>query len=325
MAESIRTAEPPADHDDPWMSPVQALADLPGTGVHLDQAKSLPLKAAIDQLKGDLRATPRLVDAVTELVGSPDTYLHLRRFGASELRAAQVSQGSAGCLYFVFFTAPPGGPADVADAPAELKDRKDGSMPPCTGAGGIALAAEVSGTPAFIVSEGRDQHERISVTPWHGGWQKSCEMSLDFTAGLDVAERFCARGVDCAKASEQAKVLASRYNKDQDAFADDQALDEKLRDLKKHADDKPVGSRDFPTFGHQASYRAASFSETTVSVPIMLEGEALIAKIGHGSIGWRVYPDYLVGFYRWTGDEFEPVASAIINTRRIKPVAITIK
>jgi hypothetical protein len=324
IAGRIRTAEPPADRDDPWRSPVQVLARLPDATIRLDQGKSLTLEVATGQLKGELHASPRLIEEVTTLVGAGG-YLRLRRFGSSELRAAEVSQGSAGCQNFVFFTSRGGGPADAVEPPSELSNRKDGSAPVCSGFGGLAFVAEAGGSPAFIVEEGRDLHERISVTPWHGGWQKSCEVLLDFTAELDVTERFCARGIDCAKASDQAKALVLRYDKDANAFADTSTLDDALKALQKRAEERQVGSREFPSFDQKPQYQAASFSETTVSVPVMLEGQALIAKIGHGSIGWRTYPDYLVGLYRPTGDDFEAVASVILTKKRAKPVAITVK
>jgi hypothetical protein len=318
LAERIRTAEPSADQDDPWRSPVQVLAAQRDPWISIDRGNSLTTKAATDQLKGELRASPRLLEAVASLVGLGE-YMRLRRFGTSELWAAEVNQGSANCQSFVFFTARAGGQADVVDPPAELANRKDGSMSPCSGFGSIAFAGVAGGKPTFIVEEGRDQHERISLTPWQGGWQKSCEASLDFTSEIDVSERFCARGLDCAAASEQAKALVLRYDKDANAFAAGTPVSPKPESS------RPIGSRDFPSFGQKPQYIAAQFSETTVSVPITLGSETLIAKIGHGSIGWRTYPDYVVGLYRPVGDDFEAVAGVILTVKRAKPVAIKIE
>jgi hypothetical protein len=324
IAERIRTGEPPADRDSPWRSPMQELAALPDAGIHLDEGKSLTVTEATARLKGELRASPRLLEAVKELVGLGE-YLRLRRFGSSELWAAEVTQGSAGCQSFEFFIARVGAAAEPVDPPAELSNRKDGSVPVCSGFGGLAFAAEISGSPTFVVEEGRDLHERISFTPWRGGWQESCELNLDFTAEIDIAERFCARDVDCAKASEQAKALVLRYDKDANVFDDGSRLDEALQALKKRAEKRPPGSRVFPSFDQKPQYAAASFSETTVSVPVMLEGQPVIAKIGHGSIGWRTYPDYVVGFYRPSGDDFEAIAGVILTKKRAKPVTITIQ
>ena len=62
---------------------------------------------------------------------------------------------------------------------------------------------------------------------------------------------------------------------------------------------------------------------------VVLGGATFIARLGHGAIGWRRYPDYVLALYRPVhrsdGDALEPVAGIHIAKTRSKPVEVTVK
>ena len=64
-----------------------------------------------------------------------------------------------------------------------LANRKDGDMMPCSGAGSIARIGTAGGLPAFVVENGADQDETITVTPWRDhAWQQACTVSVHYDA-----------------------------------------------------------------------------------------------------------------------------------------------
>jgi hypothetical protein len=54
------------------------------------------------------------------------------------------------------------------------------------------------------------------------------------------------------------------------------------------------------------------FGEEAVAFSVVLVGATFIGRLGHGAIGWRRYPDYVLAHYRplhkSDGDALEPVA-----------------
>ncbi len=314
LASRMRSAPPLSAPDDSWRAPVAVLAGLPDPVVHLDEGKHLSQQQAIDLLTRDLHATPRLIAAVKTLSDSSGQ-VKLHRFGHSTLHVAVAEEGTAYCQSFVFFT-DSNGQADLADAPPVVRDRPDGDLI-CSGFGVYAFAGEIERQPVLFVETGSDLHDDISVTPWRDGhWQQACTVGVDFSAQFAVKLKSC-KDLDCARTGEQVRTLVTQYDKDPKEFARNAAADEKFKS-------SLTGPSELPSFGQPVD-TPLTFGEESDVVRVSLDGKDYIARVGHGAIGWRRYPDYLFVLYRVTGGDLDPVAGFQVAKTRGGPTSVVVK
>jgi hypothetical protein len=296
----------------------QPVADAIRTGtttgtsaIAVAPAERLTRKEAIDRAQGALKASPRLVQALTALMRFSDgaDFYH---FGQSALRGVITVEGSAGCQFFTFFVTRPDGSSDLVEPPAVLRDRPEGSMMPCSGAGSLARIGEIGSMPAFIVENGSDQDEQTTVTPWQdGAWKKACTVSAHYSATFTVTDTSC-KGVDCPKLGAFARDLVMRFDRDPTSLPPAPTFHPEL-----------AGQAALPVFHEVIDHE--TFAEEAVATPVTFEGRNYLARIGHRAIGWRRFPDYLFGLYREAGDTVEPVAGIVVEKKRDKPVEVIVK
>jgi len=316
FAEPLGKSSPTVDQKGrPWVRPAQTLTSRPDSVVHLDPGKDMKVSEAESALAGEFHASPSLVKAVRDLAGVSG-YLRLHRFGNSALYAASENGGSANCQSFVFFEVTDG-KADLVDDPPIIVNGRNGVLLFCTGFGVETSVGEIRGQPALIVEIGKDQDEEIRITPWRDhSWQKECQVNIHFGADFTVAEQQC-QGVDCAVVAGRARALAMQYDKDPGSLEQLPKPDEKYQRWL-------AGPVELPTFG-KPSQAQQGFGEESVALSVVLGGATYIARLGHGAIGWRKYPDYLLALYRPRGDELEPVAGILVAKTRGKPEQVTVK
>jgi uncharacterized protein len=72
--------------------------------------------------------------------------------------------------------------------------------------------------------------------------------------------------------------------------------------------DMPSGIRGWSGFG--------SFDGDGLFFPVRWQGEWMLGRIGHASLGWRTSADWLLGIWRWNGHAFEPVLGMAAPIRR---------
>ncbi len=293
----------------------QAVADGLRSGTSAlaySPAQTIAKTEAIETLRSQFHATPRLVEAIRRLAEYSYS-VSFQRFGSSSLHMAVALQGSAGCQFITFFATAPDGASDLVDAlPPILRDKPEGSMLPCSGAGSLAHAGTAGGAPAFVVDIGADQDEEFNITPWRdGAWQKACTVAIHYGATFTVADQSC-EGVDCVKVSALARDLAMKFDSDP-------------KSLTRVKDPSPefTGPADLPTFRPVIDHD--TFASEAIATPVTFDGRQYIARLGHRAIGWRIFPGYLFGLYRQVGDRLEPLAGIRIDKTRDKPVDITVK
>jgi hypothetical protein len=291
----------------------QAVADGLRSGISAlaySPARTIAKADAAEIMRSEFHATPRLVEAIKSLA---EYSVDLQRFGESSLRMAVSVQGSAGCQFIAFFATAPDGTSDLIEGiPPILRDKPEGSLLPCSGAGSLAHAGTAGGEPSFIVDIGADQNNDFNITPWRNGtWQKACTVAVHYSATFTVTDRSC-NGVDCAKVSELARDLAMKLDSDPNSLPPMSKPGPAL-----------TGPSELPTFRPVIDHE--TFASKAIATPVTFEGQQYIARIGHRAIGWRTFPDYLVGLYRQPGAEIEPVAGIFIEKKRDKPADIVIK
>ena len=304
VLDAVRNVRPPAGGAVSWQSPLATLNRESKGVVTFDTTGWQGAGAALQaRLRDEWRAPPDLLKVIVAQ-GQPTIY----RFGTSDLYMSEVVAGTMDCEDDVFFEARSGTAARGVKSP--LKEEPGLLCYWMTGRAGA-----VGGVPAFLVQDDRDNTVELTVTPWRDGkWQPACGVSLAFANRFEAIERFCAARGESGSC---------------DAFADRAlALARAADETPKPADgsapagtvtpDAPV-EPDLPTFGHKVTAKdiqTTSFSEDTVFRRADVDGRRVLARIGHPSIGWRVWRDYLVAFYREDGDKLVPLAGIYVTKTR---------
>jgi hypothetical protein len=313
VSKAILSVDPPGG----WQSPLRALDKASGGVVTIDAEgwRAGTRQAGLDRLR-ELRASQPLQDAIGKLTDDSGLF-SLYRFGRSSLAMAEVIQGSLSCQYFVFFNSPPAGAAEMIAEPPIAQSTHGPRF--CWKSSGYAGA--VTGIPAFIVADDEDNIVKLSFTPWRDGqWQQSCQVAIKFDALFEVTDRFC-DGVDCTEGAKQALALAKRVDGGATGDGDTAAF----KALKKLAEEDPPGNQ-LPTFGGSIQARPFSeFAPEPVIVPLVVDGQTYLGRVGHAAFAWRVSPDYLVAIYKKRGDKLEPVAGFYISKNRGKPLSATVE
>jgi hypothetical protein len=199
-----------------------------------------------------------------------------------------------------------------------------------SGAGSQGLVGTVGGEPAFFVQEGMDQDFEIGVSLWRNrAWQPECKLSLHFSAAFSIGERFCS-GVDCEAAASAALSLAKRIDKnpklqEQEEVKLSAPEREAFRKMLPHRPEglPPFAERTLPTFGNKTEFHDFGCGESLL--PVKIDGQLYLGRLGHGSIGWRCYNDFVFALYAPKDDGLEPVAGITIDKVRAAPVEPTVK
>ena len=318
IAEQARNYKPPADGT--FLFPLQGLAQMPNSVVHLSQ-KQDPPPSAMESLRTRFRPTPELLKAATALNYPGNDGAVLWDIGQG-LHALEVEGGTAHCAGFVFFTADPNGQATMVERPPSIRHPKDGAMHLCSGVGSEGLVGTVRGEPAFFLEEGMDQDFTIGVSLWRNkDWQPECKLSLRFSAAFSIGERFCS-GIDCEAAANAGLALAKRFDGNSSLQEQEEA---KLSPAERDAFEKrpPFPEKTLSTFGSKAEFH--DFGCTESALPVKIGGQLYVGRLSHGSIGWRCFNDFVFGLYTVKGDELVPVAGITIDKVRAAPIEVTVK
>jgi len=317
-------------------SPIERLADNHASGLVIDA--SAPLTAEQVQalgatLKSRFAAPAAVLDAVDALDPAEADNVWIRRLGASDAYAVETMAGTMDCEDFAFFGAAAGEPAKLIAAPPQLTAARDDVGSFCvTGEG---LLGRVGKTPVFV-DQGWDSVAPvydISFAAWRGGaWTKPCSLHVVFRSSYRVDKVDCHGGV-CAELPAAALAMAERrqaqivaHGAAQDApatFAWGPALSAaaraKIATLTPLIDDPPtldVSSVTGDT-GH-------GFADDTVIFPVMIGGQAYVAVLSHGGVGWRIYPDFVLSLYDLKAGAAERIASVHIvrEVGRVQSVGV---
>jgi hypothetical protein len=270
--------------------------------------------SVISKVRDEFHASPDLLDLLKKLEDFPPGALTLHRLGQTSLYAMESIEGTAICSYFTFFSVV-AGRAQTAEPPPVIVKNDGTNMCWTT----HAWLGTVGGKPAFVVDDNsKDLESTFSITPYaKGSWGTECHVVARFSAGFKVAERFCG-GINCDEAASTAKQLAVRYDADPKAQLGaplTSQIEADIARLKAFAFAGRVEDQ-LPTFGSQAKSSYVGFNTQAIIFPVILDGQTLLARLGHGTIGWRTSPDYLFALYRSKGGNFEPVAGFRIEKTR---------
>ncbi len=165
----------------------------------------------------------------------------------------------------------------------------------------------------------------VEITPWTKGAGAACQVSMRFNDAFRLTERFCKDPTMCATAEPMALKLAEAL-----ARADDgttlaavappqpeqaQALATRFVKAKERFEGVQSGYTELPTFGAKPRTQYPVYAGSPQVTLIALPGQTLIARVGIGGIGWRELGDYLITLYSGDGDNFDPIASFVVERK----------
>jgi hypothetical protein len=327
LAAHVRALPAPAKDLQLWNGPMQRLAAQPNGYVRLDQSAELfkggdaatagkALRARFEQ---QFRAPALVLAALDRMDLASGGMAWLRRLGSSSLHAVELTQGSMDCSSFLIVDAPAGVPASLVDDPPQVSQGPDGGF--CGADQG--LFGQIGGAPVFVEQSwpSTDPDYDIAASAYRSGrWTAPCEVKVSYRRVYHVATRHCASDLCSALATAAADVAASRDKQlltsgDNDAPpfhwgapAHAAALD---KVAKIEAAMGPASGSPLPILGDKGD--AVAFGDDAVVFPLQLGGETYAGVLGHRSIGWRVFPDFLLAVYDLKDGKAEPIAGLVIG------------
>jgi hypothetical protein len=336
-AAAIRALSPPVAEptSDEVESPIERAAAAPHAAVTLSEPQALTADAiaGLDAtLTRDFHAPADLLKAVDGLDPAQADEVWLR--SAGDLRMIETEAGTADCSSFVFFTASAGRSALAPDAPqVKAAEDEDGSMSFCTTAAG--RLGQIGASPVFI-DEGWDPTDpayEISITTWrNGGWTTPCKLSVRYVRRYVVGEFHC-DGSACGPLRTAAPQLAEARQAQTLRAVDESppatfawgpaitAADRAQFGRIKAALDDAGEQLDLPTLG-KAAETQHGFGDDAVTFPLELGGHVYAAVLGHGRIGWRLFPDYLLALYDVKDGKLATIAGTVIALQVAGPVTV---
>lgn len=284
---------------------VPSLDDLPKVAV-----KGPDLEPIEPSNEAEARAIlKRRFNLGADLTGDLDWFsrLSVTKLGRTEVVALWDIQGTAHCSSYFFLLVSEGAPARRIEEPRspEVQDL-------CWTESG--WLGEIAGHPAFAVQSRAitTPSYRATISPWHGDrWGEACAVEAQFEAlyRLDEADYRASAWPALAAIAPQ---IASDRSLDDDAptyrfgLPGDEAKYQAMLALTDQA------SGPMPRFGTQPRGYDWFDPDSSAYFPLVVDGETYLARIGHGSLGWRVSGDYLLGVWDLQDGKLTPLAGAII-------------
>ncbi|BFI97210.1 MAG: hypothetical protein RSP_27200 [Rhodanobacter sp.] len=167
----------------------------------------------------------------------------------------------------------------------------------------------------------------IEAQQWNGNhWTAPLRVLVRYDYRTSPKYVQCAQS-DCSGLTALAGKRLDRYVRSRDAAAlaghipaDAQAQFDQLRGRAKDAADLQA----LPWAGVPKSYVGPGgyyagmrgFDDSSVFFPIRWQGEWLLGRIGHATVGWRTSDDWIMGIWRWDGHAFVPMFGMVAPTRR---------
>ncbi len=324
VAAGLRTL-PAAPYDpasDLIDGPIQRLAAAHGGGLVIDQSAELTsdqVRALPATLKSRFRATAAVLRAVDDL--SPGSgAVWLLRMGGGNVYAVEVTAGTMDCESFAFFEASPGKTAKIIAQPPQLAAETDDAGAFCVTDEG--LLGRVGPTPVFIEQgwDPTDPDYQLVLAAWRGAWAKPCKLRVIFRSSYRV-DGFDCHGSACGELPQAAVAMAaarqalvrrdSAGGNPPETFAWGPAASTAARAKVARLKDL-IGEPAATGAPGVAGDTQHGFGDDSVVFPLVLGEETYAAVLGHGSVGWRIYPDFLLALYDLKGGAADRVASVHI-------------
>jgi hypothetical protein len=304
----------------------QMTAAAPGS-VKAAESGSLgkPGQSVADALARDHAAPASLVKQLRDL--PPAQAL---RFGTGPLWLLDRVDGTLGCHTTLAVAVPASGPAHEVGLP-NLGDNGD------LCALSELTAVSIGGEPALWIEQSgafsdAQAQSTVTIAAVRGdAFAPPCTVTIGYAVTEHATHAFC-DGIDCVPLIRAAELLAMRLRSGETAetlgagvVSTDKAEDaaDYRRMAAMVADDKqPL---ELPSFGVSLDTPYTGFADP-VTFPLRLQdGRIYLARIGHGSFGWRTSPDTLLAVYRLRDDHPVPAASVYVAARQSGIASVSVQ
>ncbi len=159
----------------------------------------------------------------------------------------------------------------------------------------------------------------ISVQVWQDDrWSNPTRLLVRYDQQLELGAAACASG-DCATANATAFSYARRFARHPLAGTLDLPLTGSGHaDLRANAQARRSGQErcELPAVRRIAADRHVRLRRGRHVFSARLNGELVLARIGHGHFGWRESEPWLVGFWRLQSGRLSPVAGVTVGVKR---------
>ena len=281
------------------------------------------VKAGVPVTK-DFQADPPLAE---KLSATPPQ--EMVRLGETEVWLLDRVEGTLGCHVAVAAVIPDNEPAHEIPLPGNPDPSDLCALSALTGVtidGAPALWIEQSG--AFSNAFG--QSTIVIAALDKENFAPPCEVTIDYAISDRVTHAICPE-LDCVPLIQAAGVLAMRLRQGENAETLSAGV---IRPSKQNegADYRRLAeialgdnAVELPTFGVTLGTPYTSFANL-VTFPLRLDdGYVYLARMGHGSFGWRQSADTLLALYRLRDDRLAPAASVTIEAGRSGVVDVAVR
>ncbi len=252
---------------------------------------------------------------VTKAMGGGSAQIYVGHLAGTDVYALSTFQGTLECQTLVLARGRPGASAHQLTAPKGVGEacwRTQASL------------ATVEGRPVLLVHDAIAPELERSVFrlwPWTGSaWGAPCRLTLTFNLAYTLAASDCGDAAVCRSGKAVARQIAIAYNLGRDAGGDGSdfhfgppapaTFAAAAKALRATQESPATWTPDYPSF-RAGSDHPISYSGFAL-IPLMLDGKAYVAGVGHEGVGWREGANTLVSIYGLKGASLTPLAGFVI-------------
>lgn len=147
-----------------------------------------------------------------------------------------------------------------------------------------------------------------------GKWIAPKRLEVRYDYELQSPQGFCATdNPDCSELIALANAYVTRYDRSRiPELLSATALSEK--DAASYA--TMLASMDdhggeLPTFGQRINDGYSAFGDGAITFPVRWHGEVLLGRMSRASLGWRIGDNWLIGFWRLSGQSLDSLEPAV--------------
>ncbi|MBD8873479.1 lysozyme inhibitor LprI family protein [Rhodanobacter sp. DHB23] len=283
-------------------------------------------KVATEQMFDPSKPQPFDVESLVKMAGQmtdPDglnaVSMRLSLLDDLHFGALYFWEGTANCIDVMFFSWH-GRTIKPVAAPGMFNQDCGMSGGPLIEFQGHAYAMQLGGRSVASTD--------IIVQRWEGGgWGSFNRMHVRWDYSTLPKYMHCALA-DCAELTAQVSKVLVRYLQDfdADALAGQVPADVRMQFEveRKLAVKGDVYELPWGNTPKRFYVGMDGFDNTSMFFPIHWQGEWLLGRVGHASMGWRTSDaDWLLGVWRWDGHTFTPVLGMVAEAQRTKALLAT--
>lgn len=152
-----------------------------------------------------------------------------------------------------------------------------------------------------------------------GKWSAPDRLEVRYDYELQRPRGYCAKdNPDCGELTALANSYVTRYDRNRipdllsaTSLSEKEAASYAVMQASMNGQDRAL-----PTFGQSSDDGYGDFGDGAIDFPLRWHGALLMGRISRAAIGWRIGDDWLVGFWRMSGQTLEPIVGVRVPVAR---------